>query len=70
MNVKVKKTFYEQYLVKINFQREDSLWEWGKEVNILVPIKHGVNEKNNHKRAENKVREKYPNCEIVSVSYC
>lgn len=36
---------------------------------VMIPAKHGRNEKNNHDQAVKIAKERYPGCEIISVTY-
>lgn len=62
-------TFNEEYIVKVNYQKDDGYWVIGEVVDVSVPVEHGVNEKNNHNRAANLVQSQFVNCEVVSVKY-
>lgn len=64
-----KNTSMEQYFVKLNYQKPDGYWVFGKIIEISVEVVHGVNEKNNHDEAIRVAKLEYPGCEIVSVSY-
>jgi len=64
------KTFEEAYAVKLNYQKPDGYWVVGHIEDVLVEVKHGKNEKDNHAEAEKLAMEKFPKAEIVSVSYC
>lgn len=59
----------EEYLVKINYQMQDGYWKVGHEEIVSVPIKDWAKEKDNHGEAEKLMKEKYPGCKIVSVTY-
>lgn len=59
--------FNEAYRVKFKYQSGNLMVDQSKVV--LVPVKHGVNEKNNHAEAERLLKEKIPFCTVVSVDY-
>lgn len=42
----------------------------GKEVFVYVKVENGVNEKDNHQKAEDLARKQYPDLEIIRVDYC
>lgn len=65
-----KDYFNEGYIVKYNIKNGE-YWSTGLQEEIYVKVKHGVNEKNNHKKAEDMLLEKYKfkEIEIVSVIY-
>jgi len=62
--------FDELYIVKIGYTNASGFWIQGHEEYVEVKVKHGVNEKNNHDKAEQLVKKKFPNCKVFSVTYC
>lgn len=51
--MKKKNIFEELYIIKFEYQKEDGFYETS-EAEVLVDVFHGVNEKSNHDKAENK----------------
>lgn len=51
MKVKDKNTFGEAYTIKGTYKKDDGFYTSFDRV-VVVKVKHGVNEKNNHKKAE------------------
>ena len=66
----IMKIFKESYVVKLNYQKPDGYWVVGHIEEVFVDVEHGVNEKNNHAKAEKMALKKFENAKIVSVSYC
>jgi len=64
---KTSEYFNEAYQVKFKYQSGNLTVDQSKVV--LVPVKHGVNEKNNHAEAERLLKEKIPFCTVTSVDY-
>lgn len=62
--------YLEQYVVKLNYQKDDGYWVTGHTEDIFVKVKHGSNEKNNHDKAKNMALKKFPKSKIISVTYC
>jgi hypothetical protein len=67
---KNKNTFDEEYIVSLNYQKQDGYWVYSHKESFCVPVSHGVNEKDNHDEAAEIARKKYPNCKINSVTLC
>lgn len=44
--------FGEEYRIRFSYQKPDGYWVYGLKAYIKVPVRHGVNEKNNHDLAE------------------
>lgn len=63
-------TFGEQYEVSLDYRKPDGYWVCSHREYVSVPVKHGVNEKNNHAAAEVIAKQRYPKCRINSVTYC
>lgn len=63
-------TFVEQYEVSLDYKKPDGYWVCSHREHVSVPVKHGVNEKNNHAAAEAIAKQRYPKCKINSVTYC
>lgn len=59
----------ESYQVKLNYQKPNGFWLMGHIFEIMVPIKPGMKEKQNHGEAERIAKKRYPGCEIVSATY-
>ena len=66
----VTDTFGEQYEVSLDYQKPDGYWVCSHLEHVSVPVKHGVNEKNNHAAAEAIAKQRFPKCRINSVTYC
>lgn len=66
----ISRYFHEQYEVNLDYLKPDGYWAMSHIETVFVPVKHGVNEKNNHDKAEQIARQKYPNCRINCVTYC
>ena len=62
--------FGEQYEVSLNYKKPDGYWVQSHIEHVVVRVKHGVNEKNNHAAAEAIAKQRYPKCKINSVTYC
>lgn len=45
-------TFGEEYRIRYSYQKPDGYWAYGQEDYVTVPVRHGVNEKDNHDRAK------------------
>lgn len=67
-----KQPYREEYIVKLVYQKPNGLWVHGHEETVMVEIKEGMHEKDNHEKAEQIIAEKYKHCKyrIVSVTYC
>lgn len=63
-------TFSEQYEVSLDYRKPDGYWVFSHKEHVSVPVKHGVNEKNNHAAAESIAMQRHPKCRINSVTYC
>lgn len=63
-------TFGEEYWVIIDYQKPDGFWVISHKVEVRVPVKHRVNEKNNHGKARKMVEKVYPGCRVTNVIYC
>ena len=64
-------TFKEQYLVKLDYLKEDGYWYCGKEELVYVDVRHGKFEKDNYEEAAELAKALYPSgCTIRSVKYC
>ena len=64
------KTFDEEYIVKFDlFNKEKGYWTMSREESVFVEVEHGVNEKNNHRKAANIIKEMYPDSRIKRVLY-
>jgi len=62
--------FSEEYEVSLDYKKPDGYWVCSHKETVSVPVRHGVNEKNNHSEAEAIAKERYPGCKINSVTYC
>jgi len=62
-------TFGEAYEVSLDYQKPDGYWVCSHKELILVPVKHGVNEKCNHGKAAEMAEKLYPKCKINGVTY-
>ena len=62
--------FNEPYEVSLDYRKPDGFWVHNHRVVVTVPVAHGVNEKNNHDRAEAATRRQFPGCRVNSVTYC
>jgi hypothetical protein len=62
--------FMEEYIVNFDYLKPDGFWVCSHEEEVVVPVRHGVNEKNSHERAASRIKSAYPNCRINSVTYC
>jgi hypothetical protein len=62
--------FGEQYEVSIDYQKPDGYWVCSHKEVVILEVRHGVNEKNNHAAAEAIAKRRYPKCRINSVTYC
>lgn len=76
MKKKKTGTFQEGYIVKYNIKKPDGFWDIGREEDVFVTVKHGVNEKCNHERAEKDFRkskntlvQREDDLKIISVTY-
>lgn len=67
--LKKKDYFNELYFVKLNYQLPEGYWKMGHIEEVMIPAKHGRNEKNNHDQAVKIAKERYPGCEIISITY-
>ena len=65
----MSKTFSEAYEVSLDYQKEDGYWVKSHKVIVLVEIQHGINEKNNHEKAEEIAKQMFTKCRINSVIY-
>lgn len=65
----MKHKFRECYIVSFDYQKPDGYWRCSEKEDVIIECVHGVNEKNNHQKAEDIIRLKYPNCKINSVTY-
>lgn len=63
-------SFNELYRVTFNYKKSDGYWIYGRVEHAAVIVKHGINEKNNHAKAEEFIKSKYPGCQITEVAYC
>lgn len=63
-------TFGELYWVKLNYQKPDGLWVFGHTEEVVVRVRHGIKEKDNHREAERIAKSRFPRCEIKAVIYC
>ena len=61
--------FNEHYEVCFSYAGYDK-WAIRRFVSIFVPCERGVNEKNNHAKAEEMAKIKFPGCKILSVDCC
>lgn len=71
MGKKSNNTFGEPYTIKAIYQKENGFWTNIEETQI-VEVVHGVNEKNNHKKARDlffKENKHLHNLQINSVIY-
>lgn len=50
--IKKKDFFDEQYIVVLNYKKPDGNWVWSHKIDVFVSVRHGINEKNNHEKAE------------------
>jgi hypothetical protein len=69
--MKNNKTFGEAYTIKAEYQKDDGFWVTFEKTQI-VEVYHGINEKYNHKKAENlfiKENKHLKNLKIKSVIY-
>jgi TRAP-type uncharacterized transport system substrate-binding protein len=72
--IKLKKKneyFDEAYTIKAIYQDNDGFWKYINETQ-LVPVKHGINEKDNHQKAGElflKERKELKNLQIKSIIY-
>jgi len=69
--MKNNKTFGETYTIKAEYQKDDGFWVTFEKTQI-VEVYHGINEKYNHKKAENlfiKENKHLKNLKIKSVIY-
>jgi hypothetical protein len=60
----------EAYKVSFDYKRPDGYWSCSIYDYVLVPVEHGMIEKNNHEKAADIIRKLYPECRINSVTYC
>lgn len=63
------KTFKEGYSVKYDYRKPDGYWRIGAIEDVFVKVVHGVNEKNNHDKADKVILEKHPKVVIHKISY-
>ena len=67
--LKKNELYNELYFVKLNYQLPEGYWKMSHVEEVMIPAKHGRNEKNNHDQAVKIAKERYPGCEIISVTY-
>ena len=63
-------TFDELYAVKYREQQRNGYWRFGQMEHVVVAVKHGQNEKNNHKKAWETFKMMHPNAIVEGVVYC
>lgn len=61
------KMITEQYKVKFRIQKDDGYWTSITE-DVFLTVE--ADDKSNHMLAETFIKNKYPNCIIVTVTYC
>lgn len=66
----MRKPFLEEYSVKLNYLMGSGYWKIGHIEKVMVPVSDPSKEKDNHGSAEALAKLKFPNCVIVSVTYC
>lgn len=62
-------TFGELYIVSLDYQTPDGYWINSHKEDVLVKVRHGVNEKNNHTKAVGIAKKRFPGCRINGVTY-
>jgi hypothetical protein len=63
-------TFSEQYVVSLDYKKPDGYWVRNHKEPVSVQVQHGVNEKNNHAKAEAIAKSRFPGCQINYATYC
>lgn len=66
---KNKDTFGEQYEVSLDYKKPDGYWVMSHKEFVVVPVRHGVNEKCNHDKAKEIAKQRFPGCRINCVTY-
>lgn len=66
----LNETFEELYEVVFDYQKDDGYWSCSNKEYVLVTIKNGINEKDNHEAAWEIIKKKYKNCKITRSTYC
>jgi hypothetical protein len=71
MSKKLKdQIFKESYEVSLDYKKPDGYWVCSHKEYVLVPVVHGMREKDNHDEAGEIARKLYSECRINSVTYC
>jgi hypothetical protein len=70
LNSKSFATFGEEYEISLDYQKSDGYWVMSHLILVSVPVVYGINEKDNHDKAEAIAKKLYPNCKINKIVYC